>query len=60
MHVNNRGQSDVVTHQTNIWNKVYSNQRGFIPSKGFFTTILCSIWRDGKWCNNLERHNWQC
>ncbi len=33
MPTNKRGQSDIVTHSTNIWSKVYSFQRGFILSK---------------------------
>ncbi len=32
MQTNKRGQSDIVTHQTNIWNKVSNTP------KGFFTT----------------------
>ncbi len=34
MFTNTQGQSDIVTHQTNIWNKVSTTP------KGFFTTVI--------------------
>ncbi len=34
MPTKNKGQSNIVTHKTNTWNKVYTKP------KGFFTTVV--------------------
>jgi hypothetical protein len=47
MPTNTQGQSDIVTHSTNIWNKVYSFQEAlfrqwdFLPHYRYFGAPLC-------------------
>ncbi len=63
MHINNRGQSDIVTHQTNIWNKsLFTLREALLHQLDFLQQFYllgyestCFIWKSIKryldWCS---------
>jgi len=49
MPTNNLGQSDIATHQTNIWNKVSSTAKRIFHYKGTKKSSICRVACEEGW-----------